>query len=205
MTGRQLLDSLAKARWGIARRTYGNDHATLIGLLVDWWVSVDEAKNSVLEGSPLFDLSDNCTGKKGHCDAVLCHGNNAVGVVEVEGVRQKYTAEKVGSLLASTGIDLKTVRFGILLLYQSGPRGHGPKKNFPRAASLEALTAVAQLSAERPDRDFIVIELEKQIEHSLRGIRAISPYYCGRVSKVHASWYRGGQVRDRRIYAEESL
>lgn len=34
----ELLTRLESVRWNIISQTYGSSHATLIGLLVDWWM-----------------------------------------------------------------------------------------------------------------------------------------------------------------------
>ncbi len=39
--GANMLECLRNVRWDTVANTYGSSHATLIGLLVDWWISSD--------------------------------------------------------------------------------------------------------------------------------------------------------------------
>src|SRR3954468_15401679 len=100
--GAVTVDDFESVRWHVARRAYGNAHATLIGLLVDWWVSRDKNRNRVLEGGPSFNPPGTGLVGRGQCDAILCADSKAVGVLEVEGAsRQEYTARKLGAFFAS--------------------------------------------------------------------------------------------------------
>src|SRR6266704_2860222 len=107
---RLTFEDFYSVRWHVAERTYGNDHSTLIGLLVDWWVSRD-ATNSVLEGGPSCNPRRTGLMGRGHCDALFCRNAKPVGVLEVEGcgnpkagdVEKKAieTAKKLGRFFAS--------------------------------------------------------------------------------------------------------
>jgi hypothetical protein len=101
-----LLESLATARWHVAAQTFGNSHATLIGIVVDWWVSTGQADRYALEGGPsAHPLRHGMRGTR-VCDALLCGVDGAEGVVEVEGGRKAWTVEKVGWFFEATvGVD----------------------------------------------------------------------------------------------------
>ena len=90
-----LLTSLESVRWHIAFRTFGNSHATLIGLLVDWWISSASKDQDrwVLEGAPPY--SPWVAGGTGSCDAVLVEGATSRGLVEVEGTYHETTIKKI--------------------------------------------------------------------------------------------------------------
>ncbi|MBW1997559.1 MAG: hypothetical protein JRJ29_06285 [Deltaproteobacteria bacterium] len=83
LDGQNVLRSLRNVRWNVAGKTYGNNHSTLIGLLVDWWVSVSPDCHWALEGGPANGYKGK--GVRGQCDGMLCANDEPVGVVEVEG------------------------------------------------------------------------------------------------------------------------
>src|SRR5262245_32998390 len=93
--GMALLESLTAAPWMVAARTIGNDHATLIGLLVHWWIINQPQTRWVIESGPSFGYHEKGIGG-GMCDAIFCEGAEAVGILEVEGIRSVYTAQKIG-------------------------------------------------------------------------------------------------------------
>lgn len=68
-------------RWETAFHTFGNNHYSLIGLLVDWWVS-SGPRREVLETPPWYASK----AEKGQpSDAVLMENGICMGIVEVEG------------------------------------------------------------------------------------------------------------------------
>jgi hypothetical protein len=85
LSGREILYSLKTVRWDTALRTYGNNHATLIGLLVDWWVSGAPEHRWALESGPTNGYA--APGVRGQCDALFCCDHAPLGVLEVEGYR----------------------------------------------------------------------------------------------------------------------
>ena len=115
LMGRNLLNSLKNVRWKVLARTYGNSHSTLIGLLVDWWISMSPEYHSALEGGPTNGYEKK--GVRGQCDAMLCYKNDPVGVLEVEGSRYGETARKIGRFFDAKKVNYKSLKFGILLLY----------------------------------------------------------------------------------------
>jgi hypothetical protein len=170
-SGKQLLEALQQAPWGVAARAYGNSHATLIGLLVQWWITADPAARSVVEGGPSFDTRRQGVGG-GICDALFCAGDDAVGVLEVEGTRGTTTATKIGSFFPAAYPSLERLQFGILLLYAYEPRGAGINRRFSAAGDAATLTAVAQVSQAYPEKPLLVITLDKTYARQSSGIRA---------------------------------
>lgn len=124
-----LLNSLGKARWETAFRTFGNSHATLIGILVDWWTSSDPATRWALEGGPSFGYNAKGIGG-GICDAVLGEGDRARGVVEVEGTRYISTIEKIGKFFSSKKNGLQNLDFGVFPADAYAPQGVDPARQF---------------------------------------------------------------------------
>jgi len=76
--GMALLESLTSAPWLVAVRTIGNDHATLIGLLVHWWIMSQLQTRWVIESGPSFGYHEKGIGG-GMCDAIFCEGAEAGG------------------------------------------------------------------------------------------------------------------------------
>ena len=65
--GDLFLERLAKVPWLVAARTFGNDHATLLGLLVHWWIAEQPNTHTALEGGPGFGYHENaCTYPSKH-------------------------------------------------------------------------------------------------------------------------------------------
>jgi len=153
---------LDKARWETAARTYGNDHATLIGLLVDWWISLSTADHFALEGGPGYRA--NAEKGRGQCDALLCCDGIPAGVLEVEGTRIKSTIDKVGGYLTSHDHDLEKIEFGIVLLYAYTPIGHGPNRHFEDPASGEVLAWLVEVSKMVREKPIILISLSKKYQ-----------------------------------------
>ncbi len=126
-----LLEELTKASWSTAFRTYGNDHATLIGLLVDWWISREPRGRWALEGGPSFGYRARSVRGGGQCDAILGEGELSIGLVEVEGFRYEYTLEKMGRFFEAEYDDLSSLQFGIFLAYPTDPTGRGANRGIP--------------------------------------------------------------------------
>jgi hypothetical protein len=191
-----LIKRLSSARWHVAMKTYGNDHSTLIGLIVDWWISECPEKNWALEGGPGNGYRE--AGSRGQCDALLCRENRPIGVLEVEGSRKKETAIKLGTFFsdyaAERNNELKSLEFGLLLLYSYEPWGKGDKRAFDVASPEEALEEVRKVSIKYHDKAFIVVSVDKIFSRISEGIRTINDYYKGTPSEITGSCYLGGNL-----------
>jgi hypothetical protein len=199
--GDRLLEDLAAVRWAVASRTYGSDHATLIGLLVDWWVSSQPNERWALESGPSFGYVKGGKGR-GQCDALLCEGTGAVGLVEVEAYRRVYTVRKVGKFFASRDPDLRELQFAILLLYAGSPVGRGAQRIFPSAADDSTLEALGHVSESFPGKPVILVTVDKVFERSITGIRARNDYYRGAPSAIKGVLYLGGKRAGERTYSQ---
>lgn len=129
LSGREILHDLKTAQWDTALRTYGNNHSTLIGLLVDWWVSEDPERRWALEGGPTNGYSEQDV--RGQCDALFCLDRDPVGVLEVEGSRHRQAAKKIGTFFDGRYKEIQPIRFGILLLYTYEALGRGERRAPP--------------------------------------------------------------------------
>jgi hypothetical protein len=190
--GESLLHSLKRTRWDVAANTYGNNHATLIGLLVEWWISSEPQTHRAIESGPSYGKFPKGKGG-GMCDAVFCENSNAVGVLEVEGTRGKLTIEKIGKFFHSGRKDLKTLRFAVVVLYPTGPRGRGPEKKMPSCWDAEIASWVTEVSQTQPDRPIIVVTLDKLCEPQVEGIRCRTVCYHSKLMSVQGFAYEGGE------------
>jgi len=185
------LRSLKKVRWDTAVQTYGNNHSTLIGLLVNWWIS-QSAKHRVLEGGPTNGYSRK--GVRGQCDALLCDGETPVGVLEVEGTRHESTVKKIGTFFNAIRPEFRKLSFGILLFYAYEPVGSGRRKIFPKPFDSDAKKEVKAISKKHPNKPIIVISVEKKYQQKDEGVRSWNPYYKGQVAKIYGSVFMNGKA-----------
>ena len=204
MSDTSLISDLANVDWGVAVNTYGNDHATLIGLLVRWWISGHTGRYWAVEGGPSFRHHKRGTPGGGQCDALLCKDETAVGIVEVEGTRGEYTIKKVGDFFGSDYEDLGYLEFAIILVYAYTPVKQGDKRDFLPCATPEVLTAIRSVSAKYPAKDVVLITLEKTYSRPPPGIRRRNEYYCGTPSEIRGVLFRGGQESESQVYYSQS-
>jgi len=195
----RFLDDLHHFDWTVAAKTIGNDHATLIGLIVRWWISLKPESRWAIESGPANEKLPKGRGR-GQCDAILCEGRNALGVVEVEGGRIIHTVDKIGKFFSSPESDLASLDFAILLLYSATPKGRGQTKEFPPAADSVAFARVIKVSAEHPDKPIIVITLDKHVDSKLEPIRRRNQYYSGTPNLIRGFLYLNGAEIAQRTY-----
>lgn len=171
------LESLKDARWAVARRTFGNNHSSLIGLVVDWWVTAAPDTRWALESGPSLSR-----GNSERADGLLGDGTDALGVFEVEGSRHAFTLAKLGKFLVSERADLASLRFGLFLGYRWEP---GPLP----VAAWEA--QAQEITRQCPGRSVIVSAVEKA--HRRTGPWC-DGYYAAMLSRVDASLVTDGAV-----------
>ena len=197
-----LLMSLKTVPWVVASRTFGNNHATLIGLLVNWWVLASPQTRWALESGPAFGYRGHGVGG-GMCDALLCEGAEVCGVLEVEGTRSKYTAEKIGKFFTAEIEHYRSLSFGILVLYAYSPSGKGKERAYQAARDEETIQEVLRISKSFPEKGIIVITLDKLYKRQSTGIRSRNEYYWGELSKVKGFLYeRGQETKSLLLYGE---
>ena len=188
-----LLTSLERARWGVALRTFGSSHATLIGLLVDWWVSGAPRSRWALEGGPSFGYRSRGVRGGGQCDAILGEGQSSKGIVEVEGSRYEDTLLKIGKFFGAEHSDLATLEFGVFLAYATGPQGRGPMRTI-HPLPLDTYIAIGKrITKEHPGKQLAILVLDKEYERQGRGSRARSEYYAGRPDRISGSLIQDGE------------
>jgi hypothetical protein len=191
-----LLTSLEGVRWDVAFRTFGNSHATLIGLLVDWWISNAPKQRDrwVLEGAPSYGPW--VAGDAGLCDAVLVEDGASRGVIEVEGTYHESTVKKIGKYFSSSFMDLQGLEFGVFLGYTYNRKPLILDKLIEYGAIVSSI---------HPGKQLAILVLDKQWEPQKAGPRAPrkagdETYYSARPIKV-----RGALIYDGKLLAEERI
>jgi len=174
-TSLRFLKTFHRVRWETAGRTYGNDHSTLIGLLVDWWINLSP-ENFALESGPGVGGGEKGKGR-GNCDAMFLEKGSPVGLLEVEGPnpsKWEWCAEKVGFFFK----EFKSLQFAILLIYSYEPKGRGGNRKVKQISFEDILSRPeVEKILEQLDKGIIVIILNKKFERNLSGIRARNDYY----------------------------
>jgi len=209
-----LIEGLSQVPWNVVGRTYGNTHATLTGLLVNWWVGLSPRGNWALEGGLSLGKSagknsNQAAKSKGNrktssgaavCDAVLCMRSEPVGAVKIEGSKPLVAVEKLESILATDREELRSLRFAFLVLHSYEASGRGEKRALPPAASPAVLEKVAELSKKFPDKPIVVIVVDKKYERLKQGVRALNEHYWGTADSIQGILFQGGEELLRRPY-----
>lgn len=187
------LTSLKYARWETAFRTFGNNHSTLVGLLVDWWISVDPGSRWALEGGPSFGHNTKGVGG-GMCDAILGEGMNSRGLIEVEGTRYDYTIDKIGKFFSSGYEEMKTLDFAIFLAYAYQPIGRGVARHIPNLPMDAFIQRAQMITNNHPGKQIVLLGLDKSYERIKSGPRRRNEYYWGRSEVIRGVLVDHGQV-----------
>lgn len=189
--GLEIFNSLKSANWYTAFRTYGNDHSTLIGLIVNWWISVNPEDNWALEAGPTNKLKKK--GERGQCDALLCSGSDAVGILEVEGSRYEFVIKKIETFFDGNNNKIKSLRFALLLFYPVTPLGKKGNRNFPNPLPPQFIKNIREVSSRHRDKSIVLIAIEKKYDRTIAGIRAMNEYYMGSPCKISIRLYEKGK------------
>jgi hypothetical protein len=184
----------------VAFRTFGNSHATLVGLIVDWWITAAPGSRWALEGGLSFGYHPRGIGG-GICDAILGEGDAARGlaevargVVEVEGTRYDETLLKIGRFFSSTSVDLQGLEFGVFLAYAYFPQGRGPKRAIA-PLSLEAFIERGRVvTKENPGKHLAILALDKRWERQRSGLRARNEYAMGSPERIRGALLMNGDL-----------
>lgn len=173
-----LIRELAHAEWNGLARTYGNSHATLIGMLVLWWTKSRPTRYA-FEGGPCHGTRDT-DGKgtgRGACDAILAENGSPSVVLEVEGTRYAETISKMGRYLKSSRSDLDGIHTAVMVAYSW-------KQPCPPADDLRM--KMASLSEEHRGKHCILILIDKAMDENAAGLRLRNTYYRASLSRVTA-------------------
>lgn len=186
------LDDLKRVRWDVAARTFGNAHCTLVGLLVDWWISLSPERHTAIESGPTNGYSEQ--GKRGQCDALFCTDGVPRGVLEVEGTRLVETAKKIGYFFDAKRPYLECLEFAVYLVYAYNPAGIGGERQFPPAITDEALATIRQVSLAHSEKSIALVGLDKCFDRCRTGVRALNEWYMGTPTRIHGQLFRNGEL-----------
>jgi len=188
INNQKLLENLKTVNWEIAVRVFGNDHATLIGLLVTWWISGCPETRWVLEGAPSYEENS------GKCDAILCENSSTVGIVEVEGSKPNNKIDNIRHYFEARKPEFGSLEFAILLLYPYELRGKGQDRK-PRfeGDELAIMNSILKVTRTYPEKAIIVVKLHKVFEQNLNGIRTCNNYYKSKVTNIDGILYEDGK------------
>ena len=166
-------------------QTYGNFHATLIGLFVKWWVTMSQ-EHSAMDSGPTYKYHKKGEGSI-HCDALLFDDGNPVGVLEVEGIHPEQALDRICRFLDTEDGYWGPLQFGILVVYAYGPTGRGINRQIPDIKSEELEKLV-----ERKTKPIYLVCVNKHYpgkESRNRDTHArfhsnSSEYYHGQIEKI---------------------
>jgi len=187
------LKDIAAVDWEAAARTYGNAHATLIGLLVSRWVGLS-TDNRALEGGP-SDGGRVQGSSRGWvtCDALLLGNRTTPTVVlEVEGVDYEKALRRIGCFFKANYPDLKSLQGAILCAYVCAPRGRGKARAMPPVPIEKLAREAGDLLARYPDKRILLVAADKVLDSAATGIRTRNEYYRGTLNRVTAVKVRAG-------------
>lgn len=190
MKGRSLLLSLKKMKWSTISRTYGNCHSTLIGLLVDWWISMSP-KHWSLEGGPTNGFKKK--GVRGQCDALFGFKEKAVGILEVEGTRHEIAGHKIGTFFDAKREEYTDLQFAIILFYSYEAYGKGNNRNFVDPIVHEAMNQIIKVSKKHIHKDILILSIKKKYNKQYVGIRSWNEYYMGEIDKIEGKLFTNGK------------
>ncbi|MCC7362252.1 MAG: hypothetical protein IT317_22410 [Anaerolineales bacterium] len=161
-------------------------------MFTHWWVSGSPQTRWALDSGPSFGYRAKGVGG-GACDALLCENEQVLGVLEVEGTRQEYTAEKLGNYFKAELDYYRSISFGILALYAYSPTGRGEERTYASVRQEGTVRAILQVAIAHPDKQIVFITVDKEYRHQRTGVRTKALYYAGEISRVTGCLFQNGQ------------
>lgn len=186
-----IVTKLKNADWEVAARTYGNNHATLIGIIAAWWNKLDP-RHRVFEGGPSHGRKSR-EGRRGQCDAILSDRSGKPRIaLEVEGTRYDGTIEKLRYFLEEhkdRNPDLDGVDAAILVLYGYSLKGRKDERAcLPIDRDAIARTIKQELSRTIQPNKLALVIVEKALCAHIKkeSLRARNDYYKQNIVGIHA-------------------
>jgi hypothetical protein len=210
MTDDFLTSLQQQARWNTAFHTFGSNHNTLIGLMVDWWVN-SKAQREAIEGAPWFALKSQ--GGDGACDAILFEQGVCKGILEVEGgyvekgakeeplKKYLYAMDRLEKYFLPNDPDWKDLEFGIFLAYPTS--GNYMRSSLPAHTFAEK---GATITKNHPGMQLILLTMDKRWDPQTKGVRARKndshDFYKGTPFRVSGVRIQDGEVKERQMLVE---
>ena len=191
-TMNSIFNSLKKNNWEVVARTYGNNHSTLIGLLVNWWISLSP-KHTAIESGPTNGYKN--AGERGQCDALFCSNEVSLGLLEVEGTRIPSTLNKIQYFFnpGNNRSDLKSLEFAIFFIYNYEPKGKGKERKFTRVITEDIRNQIQEITQNNSNKYIILIGLDKIYMRKVHGVRKYNDYYKGTPSCITGELFQNGR------------
>jgi hypothetical protein len=191
----ELLTSLEHVKWNIVSQTYGSSHSTLIGLLVDWWItnSIGESHWALESGLPYRKREPGEKGEKQErCDAIFVEQDMFKGIIEIEGSRYEHTIKKMTEYFKSDYLDYSNLQFGIFFAYGYGCQPQIWEKYMDKFIQW-GKEHTEKLREEYPGGQLIILALDKSCEQKRLGSHALGEY-CQTPSQVRGTIIQDGKA-----------
>lgn len=201
--GLKLLERLSYVNWNTTARTYGNNNASLIGLIAEWWNSMSENHWTMDEAPGCYD-KQNSKQKQTRCDLILFNDTEPVIAVEVEGTSPLEKLKTLEGYLKPTRKGLDPSRIAMLFLFDSS--GSQRKSHDDKAV----IMGIQELTRTYPERMAMFIRLYKCREskgeiHPVRvGTKYNDSVYNLKQTKVSGALYHNGVEVSSSVFWPES-
>lgn len=127
-------------------------------------------------------------------------GTHALGVLEVEGSRYDYTVKKVGSSFGARIPEYRTLRFAVLVRYTYEATGRGETRRRPPAVTPDTLRAVRNVSASYPDREIVLVSVDRRYIRQGEGLRSRNEYYFGEPLRIAGQLFKRGEPVETAVF-----
>ncbi len=171
--------------------TFGNNHYSLIGLLVDWWVSSGPQRD-VLEAPPWYASK---ADKGLPSDAVLMENGVCRGIVEVEGTNYSKAIDRMLKYIVPENRFWR-MDFGVFLAYPT------KRKYLEESLPIDDFVKKGKAVTKDHQIQLAVLVLDKIWEEQTQGPRARGPqgqknyehvYYNGTPSRLTGTLIENGE------------
>ncbi len=199
-----------QARWNTAFHSFGSNHNTLIGFIVDWWIN-SKPQREAIEGAPWF--ASRSQGGDGACDAILLEQGLCKGILEVEGgyvengakeeplKKYDYAMNRLEKYFIPVDPDWKDLDFGIFFAYPTS--GNYMRSPLPANIFVDKGKTITK---NHSGMQLVILALDKKWDPQTKGIRARKndshDFYKGTPFRVSGMRIQDGEVKENRILVE---
>lgn len=160
-----LLTSLKEmARWETAFHTFGSNHYSLIGLLVDWWIH-SGPRREALEAPPWY-ASQAENGRP--CDAIFIEDGICTGTLEVEGTKYIEALDRMLMYLGADNLYWQ-LEFGLFLAYPT------TRQFMEKPLPMDMIVEKAKVATIIYPIQLLVLTLDKKWDPQAEGPRTRGP------------------------------
>ncbi len=120
--------------------------------------------------------------------------------MEAEGTQPCEKVSTIVRYFETARPELRSIWFGILLLYSYGAKGRGGERVYPPAEDRKAVEAVKRATLAHLNRPIIAITVDKAHARFSTGVRSTREYYSGTANKVTGILFAEGAEKARRVF-----